>query len=155
MAGRQAGGLTGRTVLAIALGGFAVVLAVNIGLVVAAVGTFPGLVVANAYVASQSFDRDRAAQDALGWRVAVTAEAGRLAAEVTGPDGRAVPGAAVHLSLARGGQAPREIELVPGIAAADPPRLAPGLWIARVTVTAPGGALWKGTARLDVRAATP
>lgn len=61
--------LTGRHVLIITVSAFAVIIAVNLVLAFKAVGTFPGLEVANSYVASQQFDRDRAAQNALGWTV--------------------------------------------------------------------------------------
>ena len=46
---------------------FGVIIAVNLTLAFNAVRTFPGLEVKNSYVASQSFDADRAAQNALGW----------------------------------------------------------------------------------------
>jgi nitrogen fixation protein FixH len=48
---------------------FGIILAVNLTLAFQAVRTFPGLEVANSYVASQSFDADRAAQLGLGWDV--------------------------------------------------------------------------------------
>lgn len=48
---------------------FGVIIAVNLTLAFQAVATFPGLEVRNSYVASQSFDADRAAQTALGWDV--------------------------------------------------------------------------------------
>jgi nitrogen fixation protein FixH len=48
---------------------FGVIIAVNLTLAFQAVATFPGLEVRNSYVASQSFDADRAAQLALGWDV--------------------------------------------------------------------------------------
>ena len=47
--------------------GFGVIIAVNIALAVSAVRTFPGLETKNSYVTSQSFEADRAAQEALGW----------------------------------------------------------------------------------------
>lgn len=50
--------------------GFGIIIAVNLTLAFNAVRSFPGLEVKNTYVASQSFDRDRAAQEALGWEVA-------------------------------------------------------------------------------------
>lgn len=52
--------------------GFSVIIAVNLTLAFSAVRTFPGLEVKNSYVASQSFDADRAAQQALGWDVSAT-----------------------------------------------------------------------------------
>jgi nitrogen fixation protein FixH len=48
---------------------FGVIITVNLTLAFNAVRTFPGLEVANSYVASQSFDDNRAAQLALGWDV--------------------------------------------------------------------------------------
>jgi len=48
---------------------FGVIISVNLTLAFNAVRTFPGLEVANSYVASQAFDDDRAAQLALGWDV--------------------------------------------------------------------------------------
>ena len=62
--------LTGWHVLAIFVAFFGVTIAVNVTLAWKAISTFPGLEVANGYVASQSFDRDRAAQQALGWNLA-------------------------------------------------------------------------------------
>lgn len=48
---------------------FGVIVAVNLTLAFNAIATFPGLEVKNSYVASQSFDVDREAQEALGWEV--------------------------------------------------------------------------------------
>ncbi|MEP1765593.1 MAG: FixH family protein [Sulfitobacter sp.] len=48
---------------------FSVIIAVNLTLAYNAVRTFPGLEVKNSYVASQSFDADRASQVALNWDV--------------------------------------------------------------------------------------
>ncbi|MEM6386903.1 MAG: FixH family protein [Pseudomonadota bacterium] len=52
--------------------GFGIVIAVNLTLAVNAVRTFPGLEVKNSYVASQAFQSDRAAQEALDWEVSAT-----------------------------------------------------------------------------------
>ncbi|RME14756.1 MAG: nitrogen fixation protein FixH [Alphaproteobacteria bacterium] len=62
--------ITGWTVLAIFVGAFSVIIGVNIFMAWSAIGTFPGLEVENSYVASQTFDKERAAQEALGWTVA-------------------------------------------------------------------------------------
>lgn len=59
--------LTGGKVLAITVSAFAVIIGVNVVLAVKAVSTFPGLEVPNSYVASQVFDAERKAQEALGW----------------------------------------------------------------------------------------
>ncbi|MBY6049108.1 FixH family protein [Vannielia litorea] len=81
------GEITGRQVFAGTAGAFAVIIGVNLVMAYKAVSTFPGLEVKNSYVASQEFDRRRAAQQALGWTVAPNYEAGRLAIAVSGPDG--------------------------------------------------------------------
>lgn len=61
--------ITGRKVLVFTCGAFAVIMAVNFLMAWKAVSTFPGLEVRNSYVASQEFDRNRAAQEALGWQL--------------------------------------------------------------------------------------
>ena len=63
---------TGKHMLAIMVSFFAVVIGVNLLMAWFANSTWSGLVVANGYVASQSFDKDLAkakAQEALGWKV--------------------------------------------------------------------------------------
>lgn len=62
--------LTGRHVLAIVVSAFAIIIGVNLFMAYSAIGTFPGLETDNSYVASQQFDKQRAAQTALGWDVA-------------------------------------------------------------------------------------
>ena len=47
---------TGRHMLAVVCTFFGVVIAVNVVMAIAATGTFPGLVVANSYVASQGYN---------------------------------------------------------------------------------------------------
>lgn len=61
--------LKGRHVLAMFGLGFGIIIAVNATLAVNAVRTFPGLEVKNSYIASQAFERNRTAQNALGWDV--------------------------------------------------------------------------------------
>jgi nitrogen fixation protein FixH len=61
------GPLTGAKILAIFAAFYGVIIAVNLVLAYQAVSTFPGLETANSYVASQTFDDDRASQEALGW----------------------------------------------------------------------------------------
>lgn len=69
---------TGRKFLAIMVSAFAVIIGVNLTLAYQAVATFPGLETKNSYVASQTFDADRAAQEALRWDVGAFVEAGQL-----------------------------------------------------------------------------
>ena len=70
--------LTGGKVLAITLSAFGVIIGVNILLAVKAVETFPGLEVPNSYVASQTFDAERAAQEKLGWTLDYRYDGGQL-----------------------------------------------------------------------------
>lgn len=89
--------LTGRGVLAIFIGAFGVIIAVNVLLAYNAVRTFPGLEVRNSYVASQSFDTERAAQQALGWTLsAKLAGDGRLSLGIRDRGG--APAAVASLS---------------------------------------------------------
>ncbi|KAA9006081.1 FixH family protein [Histidinibacterium aquaticum] len=69
---------------------FGVIIAVNMTLATQAVKTFPGLEVKNSYVASQHFDDDRAAQEALGWEVGAALEGDELVLSITDPDGTPV-----------------------------------------------------------------
>jgi len=78
--------LTGWHVLAMFVGGFTIIISVNIALAVSAVKTFPGKETDSSYVAAQNFDTDRAAQEALGWAVQtdLTETALRLAVQNAG-----------------------------------------------------------------------
>lgn len=63
---------TGRHMAMVFVGGFGIVIAVNLVMASFAVGGFHGVVVENSYVASQNFNRwlDKAEQSrALGWEV--------------------------------------------------------------------------------------
>ena len=80
---------TGGHMLAVTLGFFGVIIAVNIVMAVAATGTFPGLVVANSYVASQNYNELLAsgrAQAEAGWRMTVAAPGGMLEVGLRGRD---------------------------------------------------------------------
>ena len=79
--------LAGRHVLAMFVCGFGIIIAVNLTLAFSAVRTFPGLEVANSYVASQSFDARRAAQEALNWDVGVTYDGQVVSLRIVGADG--------------------------------------------------------------------
>jgi nitrogen fixation protein FixH len=79
--------LTGRHVLAITVGAFAVIIGVNLTLAWQAVATFPGLEVRNSYVAGQGWDGRRAAQEALGWTATPSYAEGRLQLTVADRDG--------------------------------------------------------------------
>jgi nitrogen fixation protein FixH len=82
--------LTGRKFAIIIVSCFAVILGANLTLAFKAVSTFPGLETDNSYVASQQFDKLRAAQDALGWDVAVQISDRELLLSIRDPQGDVV-----------------------------------------------------------------
>lgn len=82
--------LKGWHVLSIFCGAFGVIIAVNLTLAVNAVSTFPGLEVANSYIASQTFDKRRAAQESLDWTVEARLEEDMLILSITDEEGRPV-----------------------------------------------------------------
>lgn len=134
--------LTGRTVALIAAGAFLFMLIPNIVLTVFAVDTFSGLVVPNSYVASQSFDRDRSAQLALGWTVAVAREDGVVRVAIADADGHAVrpPELAVTVGRPTTSRDDRALvleETPTGYAAAAD--LGPGDWRVEIVATAADG----------------
>lgn len=93
--------ITGRHVFATMVLAFGVIIAVNLILAVSAVRTFPGLEVKNSYVASQNFDRDRAAQIALGWTVEASADGKELRLAIRDRDGRPVRPATLDATIGR------------------------------------------------------
>ena len=152
-AARGPEGLKGWHVAAMFVGGFAVIVGVNVALAVSAVRTFPGVEVANSYVASQTFDADRRAQDALGWTVAAVAADGRLRLSVAGPDGAPVRPRSLSARLGRATNVRQDS--VPdfawdGAAFAAPAALAPGNWTLRVEAVAADGTVFRRVLRLWV-----
>lgn len=93
--------LTGWHVFAIFGAAFGVIIAVNLALAWNAVATFPGLEVKNSYVASQSFDDRRTAQNALGWNVTATAKGGLVILEITDTAGKPIQAGTLDATLGR------------------------------------------------------
>lgn len=133
--------LTGRHVL-FAFGlGFGAIIAANVTLAVSAVATFPGLETANSYVASQTFEADRSAQEALGWSVDARLEGDVLRLSFTGASGpvrpelvSAVLGRATHVAADRTPEFAFD-----GTAFVAPVRLEPGNWNLRLEARAADG----------------
>ncbi|WP_378942803.1 FixH family protein [Paracoccus sp. R86501] len=120
--------LTGRHVAAMFVGGFSIIIAVNLLLATKAVSTFPGLEVPNSYVASQSFDARRDAQNALGWTSRVNYRDGLLAIVVLDLDGNPAPIRDLTAHIGRPTEARDDIALAldaKGRVAVD---LAQGMW---------------------------
>jgi len=134
--------LTGRKVLAITVTAFGVILAANMTLLYSALGSFPGLEVKNSYVASQSFDRDRAAQLALDWTADVAYTQGRLTLAITGADGAPVTPRIVSAIVGRATHVKDDqiLAFAPGPSGlVSPARLAPGNWQLRLVAEAADG----------------
>ncbi|MEL7349302.1 MAG: FixH family protein [Pseudomonadota bacterium] len=133
--------LTGGHVLAIILTAYVFIIGANMALVYSATSTFPGLVVDNSYRAGVGWNDRGAAQNALGWDVAVGYGDQGLAVSVRDAEGQAVHGIAVDAVVGR----PANADLDQALALTDdgavhraPVALEPGLW--RVALSIEGGA---------------
>lgn len=123
--------LTGRKVLCIALGAFGTIIAANMTLAVAAIGSFPGIEVKNGYVASQYFEAERAAQDQLGWSAAARHDGAGLVIELRDAAGAllSLDALTAHVGRPTGRAVDRTAELVPlGKGYEIPGDLDEGLW---------------------------
>lgn len=146
--------LTGRKVLAMFIAFFGVIITVNLFMAYMAVGTFPGMDVKNSYIASQSFDDDRAVQIALGWEVTVTYQDGELQVAVVDEAGQpadvakldALVGRPTHV---REDQTP-EFQQRQGVFKARV-TLAPGLWNLRLNATSLDGTPFKQRLTFNVK----
>lgn len=147
--------LTGRSVLCITVIAFATIIGANVTLAVFAIGTFPGLEVANSYVASQSFDAEAQAQQTLGWTAVVAETKGRLVLSLTDAAGQPVQPADLTVLATRPTEA-GEDSFVPlvfdGAAHVAEAPLAPGRWRIRVTATAADGTAFRTIRNLIVKA---
>lgn len=92
---------TGRHAAMVFAGFFGVIISVNLALAYNAVRTFPGLEVKNGYIASQSFDRRRTAQEALGWSVYASASDSQVKLEITDAAGHPVEVVKLAATLGR------------------------------------------------------
>ncbi|MCX7888650.1 MAG: FixH family protein [Rhodobacteraceae bacterium] len=147
------GEITGRKVFVFTAAAFAVIIGVNVVLAVQAVRTFPGLEVANSYVASQTFDADRRAQEALGWHLATHYDGAVLRLDLTGPDGRPVDVAKLEAVAGRPTEASDDVALAfhrEQGAYVAPVVLGPGRWVLFVRAEAQDGTAYRK--RLDLHA---
>ena len=138
------GELTGKHVLGITVGAFTVIIAVNVLMAFKAVSTFPGLEVANSYVASQTWDAEMAAQKALGWQLAeeYDLKTGELRLTFTDATGAPVQLAGLSVLVGRPTEAKDDQKpdfvRVAGVYVARA-ALAPGKWMLHVEALAADG----------------
>lgn len=146
--------LTGKHVFAITAGAFAVIIGVNALLAVKAVSTFPGLEVANSYVASQGFDARKAAQEALGWTLTPGYQNGRMTLTFRDEDGMSVQ--VNDLQVLVGRTTETTDDTFPAFTrqgdlyAADV-ALHRGKWMVKVTATSTDGTLFEQRSELFVK----
>lgn len=134
--------LTGRTVFLILAVAFGIVIGVNAIMATLAVSTFPGLETRNPYVASQTFEADRAAQLDLGWEVSLTFDADVLRLSILDATGLPVEPVAMEATLGRATHVGED--MVPefrfdGMAYVASADLASGNWNLRFRATAADG----------------
>lgn len=142
---------TGRHMAGIFVGGFAIVIAVNVAMASVAVGSFHGTVVDNSYVASQNYNgwlKQAAASKALGWQAVPHRRGdGRVVVETLAvPAGARITGTAEH---PLGARADTPLTFAPAGQGRwlSNETLAPGRWQVRLAVRA-GDQAWAGGAEL-------
>ncbi len=134
--------ITGKHVLIGFVAAFGLIIGVNVTMAVKAVKTFPGLEVKNSYVASQEFNKRKAAQEALGWTVRADEVDGHITLRITDRQGRPVRAAKLQATVGR----PTEIaeDVAPefsfdGEAYVAPLQLSGGKWNVRLKAFADDG----------------
>jgi nitrogen fixation protein FixH len=154
--------LTGGHVLAMLIAFFGVIISVNVLMAWFANSTWSGLVVANGYVASQSFDKDLArarAQEALGWQVGFSASDGRIRltfADKAGVkiDRLAITGALERTVTDKQDQPLTFTPMGSGVYSA-PATLLPGVWEVEIDAKGNGVADYHKIFRFVVKGQTP
>lgn len=150
--------LTGRHVALIFCGCFSVIITVNLTLAYNAVKTFPGLEVKNSYVASQHFDENRAAQEALGWKIYAESRGGEVSLSITDEVGAPVEVARLDATLGRATHV--QDDQTPdfkfnGSRYVAPATLAAGNWNLRMVAEATDGTLFQQRVILHVPKSAP
>ncbi|WP_169738481.1 FixH family protein [Afifella pfennigii] len=130
---------TGWHAFAVVTAFFGTIIVVNLAMAGFAVGTFPGLVVKNSYVASQQYNdwlAESRAQEERGWQAKFDARDGVVKVRLADRSGSPITGVDVSALIARAStaQEDRRVQLsfVEGIYQA-PGVLDPGRWIVEIT----------------------
>lgn len=137
--------LTGWHVLAIFVGCFSVIITVNLTLAYNAVATFPGLEVKNSYVASQHFEEDRTAQEALNWTVRAYTDRGALVLDIA-KDGTPVEAEILSATFGRATSVAQDqvpIFVFDGTVFRAPVQITPGNWNLRLVAQAADGTIFR------------
>lgn len=138
--------LNGRRILTIFVGLFTVIIGANVVMAVQAIRSFPGVEVANSYVASQQFDDNRAAQQALGWVAEPSYAGGVLALKIS--DGQGLPAPVQDLRVTVSRPTQKRDDVSPqmrysgGLWMADL-ALSPGAWVVHLEADAPDGTVFR------------
>lgn len=148
------GQLTGRKVFAIMATGFGIIISVNLTMAYSAISTFPGLVVKNSYVASQNFDRERIAQEAIGLQIAAGYDAGEI--KIVVDSLAAIPVGIKNLEATVGrathARSDQTLDLrKTGSVFSAPAALEPGAWVLRLRGEAENGTAFRQDLDLAVR----
>ncbi len=146
--------LTGKHVLAITVGAFSVIIAVNLTLAFKAVSTFPGLEVDNSYVASQGFNARKAAQEALGWQLDPSYAGGRVDLAFTDRNGVPVQVTDLEVLIGRTTSTmddARPVFVAMGDVYTTELPLARGKWMVKVTARSVDGTLFEQRSELFVQ----
>lgn len=143
--------ITGKKVLAGFVGAFGIIIGVNLVMAYQAVSTFPGTEVPNSYVASQTFDAERAAQNALGWTVSPEYSDGHLALVIR--DAQGLPARVAEISAVVGRTTHKRDDQTPELAYKGgiftaPLTLEPGAWLIHLEARAADGTPFRQ--RLDL-----
>lgn len=146
--------ITGKQVFLVTASAFTIIIGVNLTLAFKAVSTFPGLEVKNSYVASQSFEERRDAQEALGWQVSASYAGDELAVAFQDADGRAIEAQDVQILIGR--KTNSTFDQNPELLFSDGAfrgevALDPGYWTIRLTAASPDGTAFQKRLSLRVR----
>lgn len=150
------GEITGRKVFLFTAGAFGIIIAVNLVMAWKAISTFPGLEVKNSYVASQSFDEERSAQERLGWTLAEGYDpaSGTLSLAFRDPSGQSVEPAEMTVLVGRTTVSRDDVRPQFALRAGTyeaPVQLQPGRWMLLVEARATDGTLFRKRLELFVR----
>ena len=148
---------TGWHMLVLTCSFFGVIIAVNGLLAYKAVSTFPGLEVNTSYVASQTFDQEKVAQEGLNWHLkqAYDRRAAQLRLAFTDAHGQPVTLRDIDVLIGRPTDAAQDQHPVM-VQGADGAYVAPsvlplGKWMLQIVAHAPDGTLYQARTFFYVR----